>query len=163
MAAYTYIPIQTYTLSSGATSVAFTSIPATYTDLRVVAQCQYNGSTNWYYQFNSIGAGLYAKQGYYHAGGGTVPAYNNTGQSQLYVNASNGNTTLPNMFILDILQYANPNVYKTILFKESMPRASVNQGVGCVRLDAVINRIDFTLYTSSANTSVFTLYGIKAE
>ena len=66
----TYEPIATTTLGSAAASITFSSIPATYTDLRVV----FNGTVTevgetLYYRFNSDGASNYSITQVYGASG----------------------------------------------------------------------------------------------
>jgi len=160
--AATYTPISTYTLSSGATTVSFTSIPSIYTDLVLVANCTYNGSTNWYLRFNNDSNSYYSKTVLYGTGSGSGASARNTSQTETYINVSNGNTSDPNMFEINVMNYANTNTYKTFLCRENTATQSVGSFVGLYRSTSAINRIDLTLYTSSTAGATFSLYGILA-
>ena len=58
--AATYEPIATTTLGSAASSITFNSIPATYTDLRVVLVGTTTATANCWLTFNSDGATNYS-------------------------------------------------------------------------------------------------------
>jgi hypothetical protein len=77
--ANTFVLIQTQTVSSAVASVTFSSIPATYTDLKLLMSVRYSGSgdTRVYAQFNSAGYNATSKL-LYGFGGGT---FGSTGYS----------------------------------------------------------------------------------
>jgi hypothetical protein len=164
--ASTYTPIATQTLGSSTSSITFTSIPSTYTDLVMVSNIgtvggnitsgiQFNGDTATNYSFTALyGDGS-------SAGSGRVP--NNT---SIYVNyyAEATTTLLAQTVIYHIQNYANTNTYKTVLTRASSAPSGVSAVVGLWRSTAAITSL--VLRSTSANNyaagSTFTLYGIKA-
>jgi hypothetical protein len=164
----TYEPIATQTLGSTTTTVTFSSIPATYTDLIFVGN------------FNTT-AGAPAFKFFLGTGSiDTTTSYSNTqligdGSSVSSSRASNqgwfnagyvGSTSVCNE-IIHIMNYANTTTYKSVLlnFRTGAGASqSVAQGVGFWRKTTAINTVQFTTTSSElfAIGSTFTLYGIKA-
>lgn len=166
MATATYVPISTTTLGSNSTSITFSSIPQTYTDLRVVinglvysgGNCtvQYNGVTSNYTYMNLYGAPDNSGYPYGALGSG----------SGGIVGYINGVMTHPFLLLHDINSYQSG-------YTKSIGRWSSDQN----QINAV-QSIDFTsmvyFNNSSAITSITyngwfksgttaTLYGIKAS
>ena len=162
-----YDSIATTTLSSTASSITFSSIPATYTHLQIRANvvgtsgnydllCQINGDTATNYNFN------------YLAGTGAAAA-SGSGTTTAFINLANNftqGTTIPGVVVVDILDYANTNKYKTT---KTLAGADANGsgwlqlGNGLWRNTAAITSI--TIYLSSSQSfftnASFALYGIK--
>jgi hypothetical protein len=168
--ATTYEPIATYTVPSAQSSYTFTSIPSTYTDLVLVAYAKsslttttqvkltFNSDTTTNYSWTRLlGDGSAAS-----SARGTTQAYVEVG----YI-AGNSGTVQPDIFILNIMNYANTTTFKTLTSRwQSMNAANayVAAVVGLWRKtpEAITS---ITLAPTSANFdtgSTFTLYGIKA-
>ena len=104
--------------SSG--TITFTSIPATYTHLQIRGIARSDYSTGNYvsvsYRCNGDTGSNYT--GHYLAGNGaTVSSYAWTSQTLTYgpfTTVLNAGTGVMAVFIIDILDYANTNKYKTI-------------------------------------------------
>jgi hypothetical protein len=165
----TYEPIATTTLGSAAAGVTFSSIPSTYTDLRLIItatnvsvnddiQFQFNSDTGTNYSWTRL------------SGNGTSAASSRTtSATQLYAtDGGNLSTTIPGLAIIDIFSYAG-STNKTCLINGSFDQNGsgwVERNVGLWRSTAAIN----TIYIFSggiagayfATGSRFTLYGIKA-
>jgi hypothetical protein len=154
--AVTYEPIATQTVSSVGT-VSFTSIPSTYTDLRIV-YTGYNDAPIVKLNFNGETGNLSTT---FAGGNGDTTGSAQYGDGWIFVWAAGVGTYFN--FTVDVMSYANTSVYKTWL---SRCNISDNAGgptafVGLWRSTTAINRVDFI--TSSATMSgTFTLYGIKA-
>lgn len=164
--ATTYEPIATTTLGSAASSITFSSIPATYTDLRIVlvtngvtsgvnAFCRFNSDSGTNYSFTSLyGIGSSA---------GTNTGISSSGmQLDFYYSLD---TTIPNMITLDIFSYAgSTNKTTLITFANDLNGlGSVERGVGLWRSTAAINTV--LLYMNAQSFKIgttATLYGIKA-
>lgn len=159
----TYEPIATTTLSSAASSITFSSIPGTYTDLRLVLVgrlasgfsplLRFNGDTGSNYSITAVS--------------GTGSAANSTRT----INAAEINltsqspweTTLPSMTEIDIFNYAG-STNKTALISASTDRngsGAVERIVGLYRSTSAITSITTLISggTYDAGTR-FTLYGI---
>jgi len=157
----TYEPIATQTLGSAASSVTFSSIPGTYTDLVVVMQ--YANSTilaDVYFQFNSDTGSNYSRTQLY--GTGTV-AGSNRGSNETAFNGVGYVGTTLSQSISHIMNYSNATTYKTILVRQDSTVNNVGANIGLWRSTSAITSI---LIGYSSNNfiagSTFTIYGIKA-
>lgn len=167
--AVTYEPIATTTLGSAAASIVFSSIPSTYTDLRIVLLGTYASvGTNPAMRFNGDTASNYSVTELY--GTGTTAATTSTSTFpfiNLVRQQSITDTTTPVLFTIDIFSYAGAT-NKTCLVAGSNDVNStsgwINRIVGLWRSTAAITSI--TLYPYDATNinagTVATLYGIKA-
>ena len=157
----TYEPIATTTLASTVDNVTFTSIPTTYTDLVVVVSGGLNTLTNVScITLNGDNGGNYS----YTAlrGNGTV-ASSDRANNAVYSYGANF-TTGRGVFIWHIMNYANTNVFKSILHRGNDVSNQIaaiisvwrnTSAISTVRVDSGGARL------FSINTS-FTLYGITA-
>jgi hypothetical protein len=164
----TYATIATTTLSSPAASITFSSIPATYTDLRLtLTALSSSGSTviNGYIIFNNDSGANYSWTNL--RGTGTAIATNNFASStQINLNfLSNATSTIPYFVTADIFSYAN-STFKTILTTSSGDQngsGAIENHIGRWASTSAINRLD--LYTNAVpNFGIGTtasLYGIK--
>ena len=161
----TYEPIATSTLST-AGFFAFSSIPSTYTDLRLVIVGGGDGGTMAVrLQFNSDTGFNYSNTVLTGDGASAT----STRQSAVQ-NISTGNFDMPNaasaigLFMIDIFSYAG-STNKTVLETNSGDRngsGNVSRNVGLWRSTAAINRIDVSGGRNFAVGTTATLYGIKA-
>lgn len=168
--AKTYEPIQTTTLTGTATSVSFTSIPQTYTDLVLVAQSTVaNASYSLTCRLNSDSSSLYSGTLLY--GNGTSAGSTRfTGLSFIYCTSySNQGSTLGNsVTIFNFLNYSNTTTNKTFLVRGNAASNGTELFVNLYRSTSAISTI--TLYpdepalarTTFVSGASYTLYGIKA-
>ena len=157
----TYQAIATQTLSSTATTISFTSIPSSYTDLVLVANSYdaSGGTASLTVQFNNDTNTNYSVTGLY-GDGTSASSYRQSSQ-----NSSNAGTFFPTTGIvtLNIMNYSNATTYKTLLGRVSTAASRVAATVGLWRSTAAISRIDLTIQGDNfATGSTFTLYGIAA-
>jgi hypothetical protein len=161
--ALTYEPIATSTVSSATASITFSSIAASWTDLRVVfvntstagnqnASLTVNGDTNANYSFTRI------------KGNGTSgTSSRNTSANRIDMTADGTSTTIPQFFTIDIFSYTSSN-YKGILIdsvEDKGSSGSVARQVALWSSTSVITSLTLTCNTSTwlAGTTA-TLYGI---
>lgn len=162
-AASSFESIATTTLSGSSSTITFSSIPSTYKHLQIrgliLAASGYTVAN-----FNSDTATNYSR--HYLGGNGSTTAAAGTANTANPIIAGNYAFvgTYPNVFICDILDYADTTKYKTV---RSMAGADNNSTGGWIELDSTswrstsaINRIDLTGATYLTG-STFALYGIK--
>ena len=158
----TYTPIATQTLGSSATSVTFSSIPSTYTDLIIVANvncptraanvgCQYNGDTSANYSWTRL----------YGTGSSAVSS---RATSQVRSDFGIAGNTDWSTLICQIQNYSNTTTYKTGLGRGNFAAGYVSAFVNLWSSTAAISSIKLLneFNENFAAGSTFTLYGIKA-
>lgn len=161
----TMIPIATNTLVTAGTSITFSSIPNTYTDLILVTnlwmatsssdlQIRINGDTGSNYSQTNLG------------GSGSSAASNrgsnNTSFSNMYsaVQTVNGNY----VGLFNFQNYSNTTTNKIVLCRQGSTSYNTETNVVLWRNTSAINQISVASAQSNnfAVGSSFTLYGIKA-
>ena len=158
----TYEPIATTTLVS-AGSISFTSIPATYTDIRLVLVAFASSNLNFDIRFNNDSSALYSQTDLY-GNGTTASSGRQSGNTQISMTAYANFGTVPHLTTLDLFSYAG-STNKTSLITQSNDRNGtgyVGRTVALYRSTSAINRLDVIAGapTFSAGT-IATLYGIK--
>lgn len=173
MAIQTYVPIATYTVTSGQPSYTFSNIPQTYTDL--IIECSYYQSSpqNDFINFNTdtIAAATtnYGYENAYVRGVSTQGAtYANSQGSILASNYTNaGGSGTPASKTIQIGNYTSTTAYKPVLIRAGIGLLSGGNPAtemiyGYWRNNAAINTIILTSQSSNWNSgSIFTLYGLK--
>ena len=163
----TYEPIATTTLGSASTSITFSSIPGTYTDLRIVLLMSGSSATNrprFYFNTDTGTNYSYVQV----VGEGTVAFANTSNNDNRILFAANPNpsTTIPSFYTADIFSYSEAT-NKTVLCSGSSDAngsGGTGQTVGLWRSTAAITQIvidNQSGATYSTGTRA-TLYGIKA-
>jgi hypothetical protein len=163
MATATYIPIATQTLGSAATSITFSSIPSTYTDLRLVFSGATVGGGNFLVQYNGDTATNYSFTDLYGTGSSANATYGTT-QSSITLTQAGGIPTTIVMMAFDIFSYAS-SINKTCLATYSNDEnggGTVELTVGLWRSTAAITSIKIFPGSpySFASNSTATLWGI---
>jgi hypothetical protein len=155
----TYTPLATVTLGGSDAEIIFSSIPATYRDLILVA----NGftSSNFQFQtrFNSDGGSNYPYVQMYAA-----PTQGSDSGTLTAVRAVFGGSGYAEVAVLQIMDYSATDKHKTVLAREN---AIANSWVGARTTRwANTNAIDTISLTPVAGTfsigSTFSLYGVIA-
>ena len=156
--AKTYEKIATQTLSGTATSVTFSSIASTYTDLGLIFTGKGSTGGNMTLQFNSDTGTNYSSTILY--GDATAPG-SVRGSNQSSMNIGSVGTDI-STDILQVMNYANATTNKTVLGRYS--RADeVGSKVGLWRSTSAITNIVVAISGGNfAIGSTFTIYGIKA-
>lgn len=157
----TYSPIATTTLSSAASTITFSSIPNTYTDLRLTIVAT-SSASNIYINFNSDTGSNYSVTRIDGDGSAASSvAQSNLSEARLY----GLNSSTPTFYTMDIFSYAG-STNKTFLAESNGDlngSGFVRRYVELWRNTAAINTILLTASggTFSTNTTA-TLYGIKS-
>jgi hypothetical protein len=164
--ALTYEPIATTTLGSATSTITFSSIPATYTDLRLVITSTVSDAAGYIgLRFNSDSGTNYSYTQL--KGDGSSAATNSTTFSDtLYLGSSGSpSTTIPYLQTVDVFSYSG-STYKTALVTTSQDRNGSGEVIrqsGLWRSTSAINAILIRVYTGNLNAgTTATLYGIKA-
>lgn len=160
--AATYDPIATQTLGSSATSVTFSSIPSTYTDLVLVYSAQNNASSAnvTTMRFNGDTGTNYSDT-YMYGNGTSAATGRDTNQSVMSagdIPGTTGSTWSAN--IINVMNYSNTTTNKTAIMRHNTNGVTV-ASVGLWRSTSAINSITLIANTFSAG-STFSLFGIKA-
>ena len=164
--AATYEPIATTTLGANATTISFTSIPSTYTDLRICYTFirGANAGNTVFLRFNSVSGTSYSQNSLIGDGSAAMAdRYNATGQFRIL---DGQGTSTPSMGTVDIFSYAG-STNKSILFTYSGDRNGsgwVTYNVGLWSNTSAISSIELICQQTSGwgIGSTATLYGIKA-
>lgn len=166
-----YESIATVTVGSSQSTITFSSIPSTYThlQLRGIARNSASssaGNDNIYMRFNSDTASNYSFH-YLYGTGSSALAGAGANQSIMLAGkpASSGDgSNIFGVFVTDILEYNNTNIYKTIRTLTGID----NNGSGIIffssgnwRNTNAITTITLTSSADFTSYSSFALYGIK--
>jgi hypothetical protein len=160
-----YESIATTTLGTTASSVTFSSIAATYTHLQIRCMALLSASDNDYrLQFNGDTAANYSRH-FLYGDGTTVASSGTANETKILVGYNAATYTNATASIIDILDYANTNKYKTV---RSLAGADKNGGgymflmSGNWRNTAAVTSITLAPAAGTFNQySSFALYGIK--
>jgi hypothetical protein len=156
----TYTPIYAQTLSGAVSSITFSNIPTTYTDLVIVSTniTTSSGSGFVSLRFNGDSGSNYSNT--YLTGITSVTSGRNSG-SVIYI-IGDTDTTNPTSGISHIMNYSNATTFKTSISRCGYPTASTQLLGHLWRNTSPITSI--TLYGNGNLNSgcSFTLYGIKA-
>jgi hypothetical protein len=166
----TYEPIATNTLSSPTTSFTFSSIPQTYTNLRLIVSAIANTTAiNGVVYVNSDTTANYARTTYGTNGNGLFAGRAQTTNFIQFTIFNAIDTTNMAYRALDFFDYTNTSIYKPVLTQEFSPvnstsNGSILKGAQVWASTAAITSLNIN--TASGNSfgvgSVFTLFGIKA-
>jgi hypothetical protein len=153
--ASTYEKIATQTVSA-VSSITFSSIPATYTDLVLIGAGNSSSSGTLYLQFNSVTSNQYSYTSLYGTGSSAASGSTVAGAFG-YVGFYNTNQS---NFICNLQNYSNSTTYKT-----TISRTNSSDYVATTAMlwanNSSINSI--LIAPNSGNfTGTVTLYGIKA-
>lgn len=161
----TYTPIATTTLSGTATSLDFTSISGSYTDLILVIVGKSNTTDQYFCRFNSDTGTNYSDTRL--GGNGTSAASDrHSGVTQITLSWRGypTNTAGESVGIFQFMNYSNSTTYKTVLSRTNTASLGVDAVVGLWRSTAAITTISVTVGAANGwqSGTTATLYGITA-
>lgn len=159
----TYEPIATTTLGSNTSSVTFSSIPQTYTDLVLITNTLATGTGNdGRLQFNGDTSAIYSSTQLF-ANGVSPTSNSNTNQTSLRL-LNDYHSTLRSIGIVNIMNYTNSSKWKTCISRFGTSDYSTGTFVGTWRSNSAITSVTVLVTggDSFVSGSVFSLYGIKA-
>ena len=160
----TYEPIASITTSGTTTSsVTFSNLPSSFTDLIVVEYVSFTvvgnqsgidfGDTSTLYSSTNLrGNGTSATSQRFTSGNaiGSTPGDSASGTTWMTV-------------VRQVMSYSNTNVHKTILHSTSDTASYVNRTVGLWRNTNAISTVRLFAVTGAyASGSTFSLYGVRA-
>lgn len=162
----TYEKISAVNLTTTAASIEFTSIPQTYTDLRLVLCSKLNGSNDTIYlQFNGNSSAIYDQILFY--GSGSTPLSSGKNSNDTYLGFPQGFGARDYPFIMtgDIMNYSSSSFQKTLLATGGAVNGTtrgLSMEIARWKNTAAITSILMAgfSYSFTANTKC-TLYGIK--
>lgn len=160
----TYDCIASTTTSATTSSISFTSIPNTYTDLVLVINNANVSATSYIgMRFNNDTGSNYGSTRLYGVGGTASSDAYGARTSML---VSTANTSGSQLTICHIFNYANTTTRKLVLSRDNGTDLRVGLlASSWTDSSNAINRIDLIVPDASGWTadSTFALYGIKAE
>jgi hypothetical protein len=166
----TYTPIATTTLGSASNTVTFSSIPSTYTDLIIVtdAGASVISEVDLRVGNSSVDTGSNYSKTTLSGDGSSATSVRNSNQTYWRPNYNSvyDNANGKSVHIFQFMNYANTNVFKTMLYRGNSAAYGVDAAVCLWRSTSAINVI--TLYASVPSVrnflvgSTFTLYGIAS-
>lgn len=162
----TYEPIATQVLTTTTATVTFSSIPNTWTDIRLVSsmRCQ-TPAAGYYYRVNGTASQNTSSGTYVYGTGASAVSSRQTNSDLMGGNNGLLSSTNPILETLDFMSYANPNIYKSILFQTSADMNGSGRtysGIWRVPITAAITSISINTGDFFLAGDSFTLYGIKA-
>lgn len=159
-----YFPIATNTLGSNSSTVTFSNIPQTYTDLVLVTHVSGNDGAICIRINNDTGSNYSRTQ---LRGNGTSVTSNRASNQTYIGGTSNLSVTAGSLqtAVWNIQNYANTTTNKTIVFRDGMASHITGATAGLWRSTSAITRIDLSPEFGSQvfySGSTFNLYGVLA-
>ena len=155
----TYDLIASNVLTSSASSVTFSSIPATYRDLVLVIDAKAVTTKDIFVRLNSDTGSNYS-QVYMFGNGSTAGSGTNSGTS-MYLTAQYATSTGASLSITQFLDYSATDKHKTVLSRGGETSQGVDAWATRWANTAAINTILIGLGANNfASGSSFYLYGI---
>jgi hypothetical protein len=160
----TYEPIATTTLGSAASTITFSSIPATYTDLKLILVGTVSSGSTPDIRLNNDSTALYS-QTILVGDGTTAFSARATGATSFNANSwlTNLSTTIPTMIEMDFFSYAG-STNKTGFIKANLDyngSGGFQSQVCLYRSTTAISQINIISGSNWKIGTTATLYGIK--
>jgi hypothetical protein len=160
----TYEPIATNTLGSDTATITFSSIPATYTDLVLVATIKNNsGGSRAIQVLLNNDTGTNYSMSDLQGNGSSGASTRSTGTAYLDPSITSPGAAFATL-ILNLPSYANTSIYKTMLGRNGSSTTNTRAVVNLWRSTSAISSIKFQMGGADLYSTgcTFTLYGIKA-
>jgi hypothetical protein len=163
----TYEPIATTTLGSAAATITFSSIPSTYTDLRLVLVARNATSNNDYFRMRLNSATTNYSATIIRGDGSAVASTRDTNSDAFYINyyTTSLGTGIFSFVAIDLFSYAGSTNKSVLIDSNSDNNGSgrVQRQVGLYRSTSAITSITIDAGgTDNLQTgTTATLYGIK--
>jgi hypothetical protein len=159
----TYSNIASITLGASSSSVTFSSIPSTYTDLVLVVNATSTGTAQPDVYMRVNGSSSSYSRTRLGGNGSSTFTTNITGEGAWVIGPMES-TRITNM-VVNLMNYSNTTTYKTSLIRSNDSAIAVQAMVGLWQNTAAINSILFFPEPAKgdfAAGSTFNLYGIAA-
>ena len=159
----TYTPIATTTLGSATSTVTFSSISGSYTDLVLIANTSRTSNSNMQLRVGNGSADTGFNYSYTFVAGDGSTAFSSraSGTNSTEVSYQNANTW--GQTIINLQNYANTTTNKTFITRSGQAGWGTIAYVGLWRSTSAINVVN--VFSSAGNFDVgstFTLYGIAS-
>lgn len=170
MATNTYQALDKVTVGTATSTISFSSIPATYTDLVVVisAPTSSDGATPQF-RFNGDTSTNYSNT-FLEGSGSSATSNRESSQTNIQLSYNvGGNSTNPSTSIVHIMNYSNTTTYKTLLARwnsasgGTYPGTAATVGLWRKTPEAITSMEIFVATGNFAVGSTFSLYGIAAS
>jgi hypothetical protein len=168
MATNTYVALDKITVGTATSSITFSSIPATYTDLVLVINAFGNtgGVTDYgfNYQLNGDTTTNYSRTTLLGDGSSVITGRSSNQTYGLIQGQGYYSTTEPVTVNVYFMNYANSTTYKTVISRSSLASAAAEVDVSMWRkTPEAINSIKINIFAGLIKPgSTFSLYGISA-
>lgn len=158
----TYEKIVNTTLQSSQSSVTFSSITNSYTDLIVVVSGSLasGGTGGLVIRCNNDSASNYSAT-QMDSSNGTSSSYKDNNITEMNLGIMSGSNESGSIFHFN--NYSSTTIWKSVISRGNNPASYIRTAIGVWRNTAAINRLDF--FNPSVNIAAgtkFTIYGIKA-
>jgi hypothetical protein len=165
----TYDEIATSTLTTSTSTVTFSSIPQTYTDLVLVVNAAQNSNSPVYLRVNGLTTSIYSNTWVRGDGSTATSARYNTaalGGSGLNLDNFSALSPYPLNFsgfgTYNIMNYSNTTTNKTVMLRHGSSNWTI-ANVGLIQTTSAITSLEiYPFATTWASGSTFSLYGIAA-
>jgi hypothetical protein len=160
----TYEPIATTTLGSAASTITFSTIPGTYTDLRLVLVPKMTAAANLELQYNNDTGTNYSNT-YVYGTGSSALSSRSTSQSKIFATVDQLPSGQWTFLSFDVFSYAGSTNKTCLITHQSDNNGSgyVGNLVGLWRNTSAITSLKLTAGSGNFDTGTrATLFGIKA-
>jgi hypothetical protein len=160
----TYVALANITLGTAASTVTFSSIPATYRDLILVVEGTTVGTGGARLRLNNDSGSNYHYVLMYALANGSIASASAGGQTLMFPTTSETTSGERFYYTAQIMDYSATDKHKTVLFRDHEKNATVI-GASAQRWanTVAVTQLNLLLNTSSyATGSTFTLYGIAS-
>jgi len=155
----TYTPLATVTLGTAASSVTFSSIPATYRDLILVFVGVFSTAQNPTVRFNGDTTTSYSLVRMLNDGNTPISSANT--ENSLYV--GNALTTTPAQIQVQLMDYSTTDKHKTALVNHSIGGTTTMRIADRWANTAAVTTISWSVATGTMNAgTTLNLYGVIA-
>ena len=157
----TYEPIATNTLGSATSTVTFSSISGSYTDLVLIIDGTVGSNSGIQLKFNSDSGSNYS---FTRMTGDGTSTSSDRSSSATFAELGYYLSSARNMNILQIMNYSNSTTYKTLLNRANAQTANIGTQayVEMWRSTSAITSISISASGQFSSGSTFTLYGIAS-
>ena len=159
----TYTLIASNTLSSVTTDITFSSIPATYTDLVIVANYKASGGGKYVSMRLNGDTGTNYSRTELLGNGTSASSQRLSNENYAYLTSIYAPVGEWATFLINLNDYSNTTTFKTILTRGNNTSTGTGANVNLWRSTAAVNTILLTALSSGYDIgSTFKLYGIEA-
>ena len=158
----TYEPIATTTLGSTATTVSFTSIPGTYTDLVLVTSIKAaTTNTNQWMRFNSDSGTNYSSTNLYGTGSSALSTIQSSQDKINSVLSGFLTTTENSPGIYNIMNYSNTTTFKAMISRFNNTGVVAQAEISLYRSTSAITSIVFAISAGTFSAGTVLVYGVR--